>query len=61
MLADLVGCAGGALITVGEVNVTWNFVMSQMNDTIDPPDLLHGLGKSIFFGFFRGGNQRIIG
>ena len=52
MLADLVGCAGGALITVAEVNVTWNFVMAQMNDTIDPPDLLHGLGKSVFFGFF---------
>ena len=52
MLADLIGCFGGAMITVAEVNVTWRFALQQMLDTIDPYDLNHGLLKSLFFGFF---------
>lgn len=51
MLADLVGCLGGALITVLEVGVTFRFVMEQMRETLEVPDLLHGLGKSAFFGY----------
>lgn len=52
MLADLVGCFGGAFITTLEVNVTWRFAIEQMLETIDPYDLNHGLLKSIFFGYF---------
>jgi len=52
MLADLIGCFGGAMITVAEVNVTWRFAVQQMLDTIDPYDLNHGLLKSLFFGYF---------
>jgi phospholipid/cholesterol/gamma-HCH transport system permease protein len=52
LLADLVGCFGGAMITVAEVNVTWRFAIQQMLDTIDPYDLNHGLLKSLFFGYF---------
>ena len=51
MLADLVGCAGGAIITMHEVNVTWRFVYEQMRESIWIVDLLHGLGKSVFFGY----------
>ena len=43
MLADLVGCAGGAIITMHEVNVTWRFVYEQMRESIWIVDLLHGL------------------
>ncbi len=52
MLADLVGCFGGAVVTMIEVEVTWSFAVSQMMDTIDPYDLNHGLLKSLFFGYF---------
>ena len=52
ILADVIGCLGGAMITVLEVGVTPRFVIDQMVDTIDPSDLLHGLFKSIFFGYF---------
>lgn len=51
MLADLVGCFGGILITVLEVGVTIRFVFDQMVDTLFIVDLLHGLSKSVFFGY----------
>lgn len=52
MLADLVGCFGGAVVTMIEVDVTWRFAVQQMVETIDPYDLNHGLLKSVFFGYF---------
>jgi phospholipid/cholesterol/gamma-HCH transport system permease protein len=52
IMADLVGCFGGALITVFEVDVTFRFVYEQMTETIGIHDLMHGIGKSVFFGFF---------
>ncbi len=52
LLADVVGCAGGAFITVLEVGVTPRFIIDQMIDTIGPADLFHGLLKSVFFGYF---------
>ena len=51
MMADLVGCLGGALISVLEVGITFRFAIEQMLETIDPPDLIHGLAKSAFFGY----------
>jgi phospholipid/cholesterol/gamma-HCH transport system permease protein len=54
MLADLVGCAGGGFITVHEVNVTGRFVLEQMMDSIWVVDLLHGLTKSVVFGYLIG-------
>ena len=50
-IADLIGCAGGAFITIVEVGVTPTFIYDQMTDTVSPADLLHGLGKSVFFGY----------
>ncbi len=54
MLADVVGCLGGMIITMREVGITMKFFYSQVLDTLGPVDLLHGLGKSIFFGYIIG-------
>jgi phospholipid/cholesterol/gamma-HCH transport system permease protein len=52
LLADLVGCAGGMFVTIAEVGVTPRFALDQMIETIDIYDLVHGLMKSVFFGYF---------
>ena len=51
ILADIVGCIGGALITIAEVGVTVTFVYDQMIAIVGPADLLHGLLKSVSFGY----------
>jgi len=53
-VADIIGCAGGGLITMIEVGVTARFVFEQMVETLMVVDLLHGLSKSIFFGYLIG-------
>jgi phospholipid/cholesterol/gamma-HCH transport system permease protein len=50
VLADIVGCAGGILMTMLKVGVTFRFAMQQVNETIEMGDLLHGISKSCFFG-----------
>jgi phospholipid/cholesterol/gamma-HCH transport system permease protein len=54
MLADVVGCLGGMIITMREVGITAKFFYAQVRDTIGAVDLLHGLMKSVFFGYFIG-------
>jgi phospholipid/cholesterol/gamma-HCH transport system permease protein len=54
MLADGVGLFGGLLITMREVGVTSKFFFTQVTDTLGVVDLMHGLGKSVFFGYFIG-------
>jgi len=51
IMADIIGCAGGVLITVAEVKVTLRFAIDQMLETIWIVDLMHGLFKSLFFGY----------
>jgi phospholipid/cholesterol/gamma-HCH transport system permease protein len=51
ILADLVGCFGGAVVTMLEVGVTWKFSVDQMLETIWVSDLVHGLAKSCFLGY----------
>lgn len=51
LIADVIGCAGGAFITMLEVGVTSTFIVDQMLSVVTLPDLLHGLGKSLFFGY----------
>lgn len=51
MLADIVGCLGGMLITMQQVGITAKFFYSQLLSTIAPVDLFHGLIKSCFFGY----------
>ena len=52
LLADVVGCMGGLIITVFEVGVTPQYAFDQIIDTVGPADLIHGLMKSAFFGYF---------
>lgn len=54
MLADAVGVFGGLLITMREVGVTAKFFFTQVTETLGVVDLVHGLGKSVFFGYFVG-------
>lgn len=54
MLADVIGCFGGMLITMQEVGVTQQFFYQQVLETLSIKDLLHGLGKSMFFGYIIG-------
>lgn len=54
MLADVVGCFGGMIITVDEVGITPTFFMEQVMQTLWVVDLMHGLMKSVFFGYFIG-------
>lgn len=51
MLADVVGCLGGMLVTMQQVGITAKFFYSQLLSTIAPVDLFHGLIKSGFFGY----------
>jgi len=50
IMADLIGCLGGVVITVAEVGVTFTFAVEQMVETIRAGDFLHGVIKSLFFG-----------
>lgn len=54
MLADLVGMMGAMVITVHEVGITPAFFYSQILDTLWAVDLIHGLAKSLFFGYIIG-------
>lgn len=54
MMADIIGCFGGMIITMQEVGVTQKFFYSQVLETLGIVDLLHGLGKSLFFGYIIG-------
>ena len=52
VLADIMGCLGGALIAIFEVGVTSSYAISQMASSIGFTDVVHGLIKSAFFGYF---------
>jgi phospholipid/cholesterol/gamma-HCH transport system permease protein len=54
MLADVVGVLGAGVVTTGEVGITWKFFFNQLMDTLWASDLLHGLLKSVVFGFIIG-------
>jgi phospholipid/cholesterol/gamma-HCH transport system permease protein len=51
LVADIVGCAGGQIVVMGEVGITVRFYWEQVIATIQLNDLFHGLGKAVFFGF----------
>jgi phospholipid/cholesterol/gamma-HCH transport system permease protein len=54
MLADVVGILGAGFVTTREVGITWSFFWIQLLDTLWASDFLHGLIKSVFFGFLVG-------
>lgn len=51
MFANVLGCFGGMLITIDEVGITRDFYVRQVMDTLWVVDLMHGLMKSVFFGY----------
>lgn len=54
MLADVVGILGAMVITVREVGITTKFFYAQVLDTLWVTDLMHGLMKSVAFGYIIG-------
>jgi phospholipid/cholesterol/gamma-HCH transport system permease protein len=52
LLADFVGCFGAMLVVMTDVGVTATFFVEQVLDTLVVADLLHGLAKATFFGYF---------
>jgi len=53
-IGDLIGVLGGLLIGVTELNVGADFYMNSLVQVLLLDDVLSGLGKSIFFGYFIG-------
>jgi phospholipid/cholesterol/gamma-HCH transport system permease protein len=52
IVADIVGVLGGMLVTMREVGVTARYYYAQTLDSLYVADMLHGLAKSLFFGYF---------
>lgn len=50
-IADLIGIFGGLIITVMEAGVTPHFYLDQTWTTLHYDDFLHGLAKTVVFGF----------
>ncbi len=54
VIADVVGILGGMVVTMLEAGVSSEFYMNQVTRTVQLQDLLSGVGKTVFFGFFIG-------
>ncbi|MFO1519118.1 MAG: ABC transporter permease [bacterium] len=54
ILADFIGILGGMLITMSETGVGMRYYLDQISNTVEVSDLMGGLGKTFFFGFFIG-------
>ncbi len=52
LMADIVGTFGGAMIAVTEQGLTYSYYLDQVLTTVDIDELMHGLYKSAFFGYF---------
>ena len=50
VMADIIGCLGGVLITVTQIGLTATYSIELMVEAISISDVLHGLIKSLFFG-----------
>jgi len=51
VLADVIGIAGGLIVSVLELRVTSAFYLSHVENSLVIGDAISGLSKSIFFGF----------
>lgn len=54
IMADFLGIFGGMTITVMEAGVTGRFYFDQILKTVIMEDVIQGVGKTFFFGFFIG-------
>src|SRR5260370_5873266 len=50
-IACFIGIFGGLIIAVGSLNLTPNFYIRSVIETLKYNDLASGIGKTIFFGF----------
>ncbi len=53
-VGNIVGILGGMVITVMEAGVTTRFYYDQIQRTVEMSDIVSGLVKTVFFGFFVG-------
>jgi phospholipid/cholesterol/gamma-HCH transport system permease protein len=54
ILADAVGIFGGLIMALTEIGQTRVYFMRHVVDALDLEDVLSGVGKTLFFGFFIG-------
>ena len=54
VISDLVGILGGLFIGVSELRVSGNFYLNSLLQILLLNDVLSGIGKSVFFGYFIG-------
>ncbi len=51
IMANLIGCFGGMIITVREAGVSVRFYIDQLRTTVLVEDFTSGIAKTVFFGF----------
>lgn len=51
VIADIIGCFGGMLITIREAGISTSLYIDQIRTTVFVEDFVSGVYKSIFFGF----------
>ena len=54
IIGDLVGVLGGLILSVNELNVSADFYLNSLIQVLLLGDVLSGVGKSVFFGYFIG-------
>ncbi len=54
IIADFLGILGGLLIASTELQIDGHFYLSRVVQALDANDLISGLGKTVFFGYFIG-------
>ena len=54
IIADFLGIVGGLLLSYTELHISGNFFLARAVNSLDMEDLISGLGKTFFFGFFIG-------
>lgn len=54
VIANFLGIMGGMFLAVVELNIDGHFYLSRVINALDMADVMSGLGKSVFFGFFIG-------
>ena len=53
-MADVVGIFGGMVVAVADQGLTTAYYLDQVVTTVDIPEVMHGLIKAGFFGYFFG-------
>jgi len=54
VMADVVGTFGGAMVAVTEQGLTYAWYLDQVVTAVDIDEVVHGLIKAAFFGYFYG-------